>query len=67
MACPVCGCQQFYVKDPDDEFEVHEFECRQGQPCFQCPEDAPEMKNDTETYCEKCAWHGRFDKVKEDD
>lgn len=65
--CPVCGCLKFYVKDPDDEFETYEFECRDGEVCFEeISEDeaCPEIDNDTETYCNKCAWHDKFNKLK---
>jgi hypothetical protein len=28
IECPDCGSRKFYVKDPEDGFEVYEFECR---------------------------------------
>ena len=28
MKCPQCGCEKFYVKDPDDEYETYEFAWR---------------------------------------
>jgi hypothetical protein len=65
--CPVCGCEQFYLKDPDDEFEVYEFECRDGEVCFapgpgsaQCPE----IDESTEIFCNACAWHDMLEKIK---
>jgi hypothetical protein len=28
MKCPVCGSLNFFVKDPEDEYETHEFELK---------------------------------------
>ena len=63
MKCPTCGCVNFYVKDPDDEFETYEFELRDGAVVFQC-ESTDALNDDTETYCSNCAWHGQFAKLK---
>jgi len=63
MKCPTCGCETFYVKDPEDEFEIHEFSCSEGMIEFSDDIDAqdrPDIKADTETFCNKCAWHGKF-------
>ena len=65
--CPVCGNKKFYVKNPDDEYDIYVFECRDGTICFEEPmadEDGPEISEDTETYCDTCAWHDRFDRLK---
>ncbi len=65
--CPVCGCVQFYVKDPDDEFEVYEFECRKGQVCFDPGAETsgcPDINDQTEVFCNACVWHDRFEKIK---
>ena len=38
---------QFYVKNPEDEYDVYEFECRDGGVCFEEVLDAdkfPESK-----------------------
>jgi len=32
MKCPVCSCANFYIKDPEDEYETYEFELKDGQP-----------------------------------
>lgn len=67
MKCPVCGCEKFYVKDPDDEYEVHEFEAKEGQVVFcsdQGEPNAPEINEHTDTHCNKCAWHGEFRTLK---
>ena len=39
MKCPVCGSLNFFVKDPDDEYETHEFELK-GQDVVFSPEAA---------------------------
>jgi hypothetical protein len=65
--CPVCGCEQFYVKDPDDGFDVYEFECRAGQVCFDSDADTaqcPDINDETEVFCNSCAWHDSFEKIK---
>lgn len=69
--CPICGCERFYVKDPEDEFECYEFECRQGEICFAPevdPHAAPAIEAQTETFCNKCSWHDAFERlIKEED
>ncbi len=65
--CPVCGCEEFYVKDPDDEYETYEFTCKDGKVCFD-PDvdesDAPEMDENVETYCNRCSWHDKLGAIK---
>ena len=34
MKCPICGCEKFYLKDPDDEYETYEFELSDGEVAF---------------------------------
>jgi len=34
MACPFCGCEHFYVRNPDDEYETCEFDLKGGEPVF---------------------------------
>ena len=67
MNCPVCGSLNFFVKDPDDEFETYEFELKGRDVVFN-PEAAesgnPDLKADTEVFCEKCAWHDKFQELK---
>jgi hypothetical protein len=66
MKCPKCGCEKFYVKDPDDEYETYEFECPDGEICFDPDVDesvAPVVEKETETYCNKCVWHDKFEKL----
>ncbi len=65
--CPVCGCKHFYVKHPDDEYDIYEFECKGEGVVFNSDVDAsdtPEVNENTETFCNDCAWHDRFDKLK---
>ena len=67
MKCPLCGCEEFYVKDPDDEYELYEFTCKDGAVVFQEGVDAdgaPPVDDATETYCNRCAWHGRKETLK---
>lgn len=68
--CPVCGCKTFYIKNPEDEYEVYVFTCQDGEVCFDEElaenEPVPEVSDDTETYCNDCAWHDSFKKVKID-
>jgi hypothetical protein len=67
MKCPVCGCVNFFVKDPDDEYETYEFELQNGEICYDPGDDdaaAPELQDDTETFCDKCAWHGKLKELK---
>jgi hypothetical protein len=66
--CPVCGCQDFYVKNPDDDFETFEFKIRDNQICFESgieEGDAPEVVEDTEAFCDRCAWHGKTKELKD--
>ena len=65
--CPVCGCKHFYVKNPDDEYDIHEFECRDGKVYFEDDleeGERPEVDDATETFCNKCAWHDKLKKIK---
>jgi hypothetical protein len=65
MECPLCGCQDFFVKNPDDEFETHEFSVASGEVRFDRDEEgAPEIGEATETFCNKCSWHGKFNDLK---
>lgn len=66
MKCPDCGSESFYVKDAEDQFNIFEFELRDGEIV---PSDVQEcnpieVKAETETYCERCAWHDKFKALK---
>jgi len=62
MKCPLCGCVDFYIKDPDDAYETYGFSWRDGNVEFASDVDStscPEVCDDTEIFCDKCSWHGR--------
>lgn len=66
MKCPLCGCRRFYFKDPDDPFEIYPFEVKDGQAGFDPEVEAPEaveFDDGTETFCDKCSWHGPFQEI----
>ena len=58
MKCPVCGSKRFFVRDQEDEYETHEFDLEDGQGVF--ASESKEIQPETETYCNRCSWHGRF-------
>jgi len=63
MECPFCGCRVFYVKDPEDEYETHEFERKNGAVIFGAGGSGgarPEVTEKTEIFCNQCVWHGVF-------
>jgi hypothetical protein len=46
-----------------NEYETYEFELHDGKVAFGPDVDTtscPEVCYDTETYCDKCSWHGAF-------
>jgi len=63
VKCPLCGSKSFYTKDPTDPYEIYEFELSDGKILFS-PEvdesDLPEVDRNTETYCNRCAWHDKL-------
>ncbi len=65
--CPLCGSLSFYVRDPEDEYEIYEFDLNEGKVVFDpetTEEGVPEIVEETETYCNKCAWHDKFKTLK---
>jgi hypothetical protein len=61
--CPVCGAQQFYVKDPDDQYNISTFSLDSGNVKYSDEEpgaDQIAVLDDSEIFCEKCAWHDKF-------
>ena len=67
MKCPYCGYQRFYIKDSTDEFEAFEFGCESGEVCFDPDldeEQLPDIYDDTQIYCDQCAWNGKFQEIK---
>ncbi|MDD9300948.1 MAG: hypothetical protein HUK40_00845 [Desulfobacter sp.] len=66
MKCPTCGYDRFYIKDAEDEYEIYEFTAPNGKVVFDETLDTqniPEIKKEDETYCDKCAWHGKFESL----
>jgi hypothetical protein len=63
MKCPACGSESFYTKDPDDQYNIFEFSLKEGRIIFN-PEDTestqPDIVEETETFCQRCAWHDKF-------
>ena len=60
MKCPYCGFERFYRKDSDDPFEVYSFCYEDGRVVFdEADGECPEVLEDTEIYCDHCAWHGK--------
>ncbi len=67
MKCPDCGSQGFYVKDPEYQYNVSEFDVQDGEIVFTAGETesaTPEVGDDTETFCNRCAWHDKFKALK---
>ena len=60
MTCPQCKSEKFYVKDPEDAYDTHEFETGKDGFQFADPECALEISAEQKIYCSCCAWHGRF-------
>lgn len=68
MKCPDCRSQRFFVKDPEDQYELYEFELKEGEIINSEEETQPnplEVTDETETYCDQCAWHGKFKTLKD--
>jgi len=66
--CPDCGCHSFYIKDPEDQYELFEFEFKEGKIISSDKEtysNPLEVGDETETYCDKCAWHDKFKTLKQ--
>lgn len=68
MKCPFCRSEHFFVKDPEDAYETYAFRCRDESICFDPDVDAslaPLIDTDTETFCSQCAWHGKYQELKQ--
>ena len=64
MRCPICGQNDFYIKNPEDDYECYDFSLQSGEVCFDeavATEDLPEITEGTEAFCNRCSWH---DKIK---
>lgn len=63
--CPDCGAREFYVKDPEDQYSLSEFELINGEIVYRATEsDVLVIHDDTETFCNRCAWHDKFKNLK---
>ena len=54
MKCPVCGCEYFYVKNPDNPYKYYQFTCKDGETHFSAEvneDEVPEMTDETQTHC----------------
>jgi len=63
LKCPLCGSHSFYTKDPTDPYEIYEFYLSEGKIVFSSEadeSDLPEVDQETETYCNRCAWHDKL-------
>lgn len=66
MACPVCRCAKFYIKDPQDGYETREFEYNNGSIDYDdadSDESDLEVTPECEIYCQRCAWHGPLNQI----
>lgn len=65
MKCPTCGSVRFYAKDPDDEYEEYRFSLQDDHVVLDpANADSLVITPKTETFCERCAWHGQLDELK---
>lgn len=65
MKCPDCGTDHFYVKDPEDTFTISEFSLAAGQVEYlETDEEQIEVAEETEIFCDRCAWHDKFKVLK---
>ncbi len=66
MTCPVCDCEYFYVKDPDNPSKYYKFKCDAGEIVFE-EEGAIDHLNDAESeimaHCIQCVWQGKLDEL----
>lgn len=57
MKCPVCKSRRFFVKNPEDEYDMFEFEWTPEKIVF--ISEPFEVSDDTRTLCSQCSWHGK--------
>jgi hypothetical protein len=60
IQCPDCRSQHLYVKDPEDQYNIFEFEMEEGK--IVSSDNSPasismEVTEDTEIFCDRCAWN----------
>lgn len=67
MKCPDCGAQRFYIKDPEDQYNIREFCLENGKVVYENTESETshlQVLEETETFCDQCAWHDKFKLLK---
>jgi hypothetical protein len=67
MECPYCRSRNFYLKNPEDEYETYEFDLREGSIEFLEKGNPPlslPLEKDTQVFCNRCVWHGRMEDLK---
>ena len=60
--CPACQSETFFLRDPDDEYEIFPFELVGDRIVFrerEDPKSPPALKEETRIFCNRCAWNGR--------
>ena len=66
MKCPVCGCEYFYVKNPDNPHKYYQFTCKDGEVHFSAEvneDEVPEITDEIQTHCVQCVWQGEYGKL----
>ncbi len=66
--CPYCGAKHFYVKDPEDQYNIFNFSLADGAIEYSdtaAGADNIQLSEDTEIFCEKCAWHDKMKTLKQ--
>ncbi len=64
--CPICGCQCFYIKDPEDEYETFEFSVSDGRVTFsEIGNNSQPVDGQTRIHCNDCSWKGCFEDIAE--
>ena len=66
MKCPVCSCEYFYVKNPDNPYKYYQFTCKDGQVHFGAEvneDEVPDITDETQTHCIQCVWQGEYGKL----
>lgn len=67
MKCPDCGTRKFHIKDPDDQFTIRELQLDEDEIAYLDEDDEVshlQVSDDTELFCDRCAWHDKFKALK---
>mgnify|MGYP006278015491 CR=1 FL=1 len=60
--CPLCRSKTFFVRDPDDAYEITKFELTASGCVFEDERDPEtELISGREIFCDRCSWHGIAD------